>query len=305
MVLIALLALALGGIAVAALVRAFTLSRSRVVAHLDELGAYGYAAVAAGAAGAVADVAEARDPALSRMAGRLGDLVARRIGAMREAELRRLLVAAGLYSMSTRSLLGYRVLGAAILAALGILIGHALIVHVALVAFLGTCGWTLPLTYVRRRAVGRARVIERDVPNLIDQVVVTLEAGVGFSSSLQLAADRLTGPLGQEMRLALQEQRMGLSLTESLDHMRERVDSGNLKSFVRAVTQGERLGVSIGHVMRDLAIDMRKRRRQMAEEQAQKTPVKLLLPLVFLVLPTMFIVVLVPPVLELVHGFSS
>jgi tight adherence protein C len=107
------------------------------------------------------------------------------------------------------------------------------------------------------------------------------------------------------MRLALQEQRMGLSLTESLDHMRERVDSGNLKSFVRAVTQGERLGVSIGHVMRDLAIDMRKRRRQMAEEQAQKTPVKLLLPLVFLVLPTMFIVVLVPPVLELVHGFSS
>ena len=89
---------------------------------------------------------------------------------------------------------------------------------------------------------------------------------------------------------------MGASLTESLNQLRERVDSTNLRSFVRAVVQGERLGVSIGQVMRDLAVDMRKRRRQMAEEQAQKTPVKLLLPLVFLILPTIFIVVLVPPI---------
>jgi tight adherence protein C len=99
------------------------------------------------------------------------------------------------------------------------------------------------------------------------------------------------------MRLALQEQRMGASLTDSLSHVRERVDSPNLNAFVRAVVQGERLGVSIGQVMRDLAIDMRKRRRQMAEEQAQKAPVKMLIPLVFLILPTIFIVVLVPPIL--------
>jgi tight adherence protein C len=76
------------------------------------------------------------------------------------------------------------------------------------------------------------------------------------------------------------------------------MDSVNLKSFVRAVVQGERLGVSIGHVMRMLAVDMRKRRRQMAEERAQKAPVKMLLPLVFLILPTMFIVILVPPVMN-------
>ena len=75
-----------------------------------------------------------------------------------------------------------------------------------------------------------------------------------------------------------------------------------MKSFVRAVVQGERLGVSIGQVMRDLAVDMRKRRRQMAEEQAQKTPVKLLLPLVFLILPTIFIVVLVPPAFSMLKG---
>jgi tight adherence protein C len=143
--------------------------------------------------------------------------------------------------------------------------------------------------------------VERAVPNLIDQMVVMLEAGVGFSSSLQISAERLKGALGQEMRLALQEQRMGTSLADSLNHLRERVDSSNLRSFARAVVQGERLGVSIGQVMRDLAIEMRKRRRQMAEEQAQKTPVKLLLPLVFLILPTMFIVILVPPMLDLLN----
>ena len=95
---------------------------------------------------------------------------------------------------------------------------------------------------------------------------------------------------------------MGASLTESLVQLRERVNSTNLQSFVRAVVQGERLGVSIGQVMRDLAVDMRKRRRPMAEEAAQKTRVKLLLPLVFLILPTIFIVVLVPPMLSLING---
>ena len=132
---------------------------------------------------------------------------------------------------------------------------------------------------------------------------MSLEAGMGFSASLQRWTDRLEGPLGDEMRLALQEQRMGASLAESLQHVRERVESQNLHSFVRAVVQGERLGVSLGQIMRDLAEDMRKRRRQMAEERAQKTPVKLLIPLVFLILPTIFIVVLVPPMLQIAQDF--
>ena len=168
----------------------------------------------------------------------------------------------------------------------------------ALGGLLAVGGWMLPLTYVRRRAGKRATEIERQVPDLIDQLVVSLEAGIGFSAALQKGVDRLGGALGQEMRLTLQEQRIGASLTDSLQHVRERVDSPNLQTFVRAVVQGERLGVSIGNIMRDLAIDMRKRRRQMA----QKTPVKLLLPLIFLILPTIFIVVLVPPMLDLANN---
>jgi tight adherence protein C len=299
MFLLAVIALALCGLAIAALVRLVTLSRARVAAHLEDLGAYGYAAAAPALA---REPAETRVGVLGPLTGRLGDLVARRIGAVREAELRKLLVGAGMYSTSPRTVLGYRVLAAALLLGLGVLVGHDALVRVTLGGFCAVCGWTFPLTYVRRRAARRAFEIERQIPDLIDQLVVSLEAGIGFSASLQTAASRLGGALGDEMRLALQEQRIGASLTESLQDLRERVDSPNLQSFVRAVVQGERLGVSIGNVMRDLATDMRKRRRQMAEEQAQKTPVKLMLPLVFLILPTIFIVVLVPPILDLANN---
>jgi tight adherence protein C len=293
MILLALLALMLGGAAVAAVGRSLALSRTRVAAHLDELGAYGYAAAEAPAA------PERVDGPIAALARRTGDAVARRIGPGREADIRMLLTAAGMYATSTRTVLGYRALGAGAFAVLGLFLGHGLLVHVPLSAVMAACGWRLPLARIRRTAANRARAIERAVPDLIDQLVVMLEAGVGFSSSLQIAASRLEGPLGQEMRLALQEQRMGASLADSLTNLRERTASPNLKSFVRAVVQGERLGVSIAQVMRDLALDMRKRRRQFAEEQAQKTPVKLLLPLIFLILPTIFIVVLVPPILDL------
>jgi tight adherence protein C len=299
MVLLAFLALFLCGLAVAALVRLVTLSRMRVAAHLEDLGAYGYAVAAPSLAPEPADT---RVGALGTLTGRLGDVVARRIGAVREAELRKLLAGAGMYSTSPRTVLGYRVLAAALLPPFGVLVAHGGLGGVALGGLLAVCGWMFPLTYVRRRAAKRAAEIERQIPDLIDQLVVSLEAGIGFSAALQTAVDRLGGALGQEMRLTIQEQRIGASLTESLQHVRERVDSPNLQSFVRAVVQGERLGVSIGNVMRDLATDMRKRRRQMAEEQAQKTPVKLLLPLVFLILPTIFIVVLVPPILDLANN---
>jgi tight adherence protein C len=299
MVLLALLALALAGVAISALFRLLTLSRTRIAAHLDDVGAYGYAA--AMPALSAAEPVE-HDNALAAIAGRLGSLVAGRMGAAREDELRKLLTAAGMYSTSARTVLGYRVLAAVMLPGLGVLMGGSVLLRVAIAGLLAACGWVLPMMLIRRRARQRALEIERETPNLIDQLVVSLEAGVGFSAALRTSANRLGGPLGEEMRLALQEQRMGASLTESLQQLRERVDSANLQSFVRAVVQGERLGVSIGQVMRDLAVDMRKRRRQMAEERAQKTSVKLLLPLVFLILPTIFVVVLVPPLIQLLNG---
>jgi tight adherence protein C len=299
MVLLALLALTLVAVAMAALVRLLTLPRTRIAANLDDVGSYGYAAAMPELS--TEDAAEVGGP-LAAIAGGLGGVVADRMGPVREDRLRKLLMAAGMYSTSTRTVLGYRALAALLLPWLGLMMGANVLVCVAVAVLLAACGWRLPLLFIHRRAKQRASEIERETPNLIDQIVVSIEAGIGFSAALRISADRLGGPLGTEMRLALQEQRMGSSLTESLQQLRERVDSMNLQSFVRAVVQGERLGVSIGQVMRDLAVDMRKRRRQMAEEQAQKTPVKLLFPLVFLILPTIFIVVLVPPLLTMING---
>jgi tight adherence protein C len=301
MLLLALLSLILAGAAIGAIAWSLALPRTRVAAHMEQLGAYGYDAAAPVAAAA----ADADQRPLTALARWLGEALSDRLGGVNDAELRRLLVSAGMYRTSTRTFVGYRLLASVGLGCFGLLLAHNLLVKVVIALLLALSGWALAVTFVRRRARARALEIEREIPNLIDQLVVTLEAGIGFSASLQMSAARFKGALGEEMRLTLQEQRMGVELTESLTNLRERIDSPNLKSFVRSVVQGERLGVSIGSVMRDLSIDMRKRRRQRAEEQAQKTPVKMLFPLVFLILPTLFIVVLAPPMINIINGFGA
>ena len=98
---------------------------------------------------------------------------------------------------------------------------------------------------------------------------------------------------------------MGLTTEESLRHMLVRADTPSMRSFVRAVTQGETLGVSIGDILRSLALEMRKRRRAAAEERAQKAPIKILFPLVFLIFPAMFIVLLGPAIFDFIDAFGS
>jgi tight adherence protein C len=296
MFLLALIAVLLSGVAIAAFAWGIVLPRTRMAARIDDLASYGYVATDAAPAAVVEPPVRGL---IATAALNIGERLAERTGRATEADLRQDLLAAGFYSTSPRALIGYRVLGAATGVVLGALLGGGVAFGLLLAVFAAVLGWMLPLTYVRRKGTQRAAIIDRDVPNMIDQVVVTLEAGVGFASSLQLAAERLSGPLGVEMRLTLQEQRMGLPLSESLVHLRDRVDSLNVRSFTRAVTQGERLGVSIGSIMRDLAVDMRKRRRQAAEEKARKAPVKILIPLVFCIMPSIFIVLLGPAALTI------
>jgi tight adherence protein C len=128
---------------------------------------------------------------------------------------------------------------------------------------------------------------------------------VGFAASLQFVVRRIEGPLGQELRLALREQNMGLTIEEALENMLDRVDSLSLRTFVQAILQGQTLGVSIGKILRDLAVDMRKRRRQMAEERAQTAPTKILFPLVILILPALMIVSLGGPLIGLARSLGS
>jgi tight adherence protein C len=128
---------------------------------------------------------------------------------------------------------------------------------------------------------------------------------MGFAGSMQMAAERFTGPLGDELRLALQEQAMGLPVDQSLEHMLSRANTDGMRSFVRSIRQGESLGVSIGQILRDLATEMRQRRRAAAEERAQKAPIKILFPLVGLIFPAIFVVVLAPGVISISSTFGG
>jgi tight adherence protein C len=120
-----------------------------------------------------------------------------------------------------------------------------------------------------------------------------------------MAAERLEGPLGTELRLTLQEQRMGLGVNDALEGMLRRCETPSLRTFVRSVIQGENLGVSTGQIMRNLAVEMRKRRRATAEERAQKAPVKMLFPLIFLIFPAMFVVLLGPAIYSIGKVFDA
>jgi tight adherence protein C len=155
-------------------------------------------------------------------------------------------------------------------------------------------GWMLPMLIVNSRARQRREQVERGLPDLIDLLVVTLEAGLSFPQSLRLASSKIKEPLASEVRLTLQEQNMGLTLVEALDHLLGRIDTPGVRMFSRSISQGETMGVSTGQIMRNLAVELRKRQRAYAEERAQKAPVKILFPIMFLIMPALFIVLLLP-----------
>ena len=161
----------------------------------------------------------------------------------------------------------------------------------------GIFGWLAPVFVVDRKARKRRDQIEKSLPDLIDLVVVTLEAGLSFPQSLRLASTKIKEPLAGEVRLTLQEQNMGLTLVEALMNFLGRIDTAGVRMFARSIAQGETMGVSTGQIMRNLAVELRKRRRAAAEEQAQKAPVKMLFPIAFLIMPALFIVLLVPMVI--------
>jgi tight adherence protein C len=293
--LILIIGLALIGASVVLVLRAVALPRLEAVARLGQIQAYGFVDEHAGH-----DDHEGRGGIVDKLAESVGTMFAGRLKTFDEAEVRQTLVAAGLYTTSPTTFMGYRILSAVLqpLAMLWFLTttGASGVMFVGGLAFGILSGWSLPMTIVERRARTRYETIERDLPELIDLLVVTVEAGLGFNGSLQITSQKLHGPLGDELRLTLQEQRLGLSTTQALSNLLVRCDTPSMRSFVRSVLQGETLGVSIGQIMRALALEMRKRRRAAAEERAQKAPIKLLFPLVFLIFPSMFIVLLFPAV---------
>jgi tight adherence protein C len=296
-----LLGLLLLGLATAVAVRAVATPRLAAAERAAQIGAYGFADAEAVEGAAIGGIA----PAVDALAGLIGSVVAPRLRRFSEADVRNRLMGAGFYGTAATTFLGYRILSATCLPLAALLLslagGLATALAVLFVSVAALAGWFGPVVVVRDRATRRLAEIEADLPELIDLLVLMVEAGLGFSGAIRIACDQLDGPLGDELRLTLQEQNMGLSMNEALTNMLDRCETPSMRSFVRSVLQGERLGVSIGAIMRNLAIEMRKRRRQAAEERAQKAPIKMLFPLVFLIFPAIFIVLLYPAL----HSLSS
>ena len=286
------------------MVRTAAFSRTRQRATLAQIGSYGFRS----ATHAVERTRSFRD-VVHALADAAGARAVARLGSERERQVRSDLDAAGLYRTAAARFVGYRVLAAVAAGAFVALVslgdGKIGAGGIFLVVWLGALGWFMPSFLLKRRARLRLERVDREVPELVDLLVTTVEAGVAFAAGIQLAARSVQGPLGDELRLVLREQSLGLTPDEALRNLAVRVDTPALRAFTQALIQGESLGVSIGKIMRELAVDMRKRRKQMAEERAQKTPTKILFPLVGLILPAMFILALGPMLIRVKDFFDS
>jgi tight adherence protein C len=302
MILTVVVAVALGGAAVALGLRAVAMPRIAAAARITEMQAYGFTE------GGMPEVVVERR-LVETIATAVGRVASRLSSRFKEAEIRNQLMAAGLYTTAPMTFLGYRVLGTslAFTTMLWIISAGDTSGPMAILAPLlaGAAGWVVPMTFVRRRAARRLEQVESALPELIDLLVVTVEAGLALNRSLQVASERFHGPLRDELRLTLQEQRMGLSTNIALGNMLARCETPSMRSFVRSIVQGEALGVSMGTIMRNLAAETRKRRRQYAEERAHKAPVKMLFPLILLMFPSMFIVLLYPALQKFTQAFGG
>ncbi|MBV1779095.1 type II secretion system F family protein [Paeniglutamicibacter sp. ABSL32-1] len=169
---------------------------------------------------------------------------------------------------------------------------------VALTAF----GYFLPDLLVYNNGIKRQQAIQLELPNTLDQLLISVEAGLGLESAMARVAAGGQGPLAEEMGRTLQEMQVGRSRREAYAAMADRSSVADLKSFVRAVVQADKYGIGIARVLRTQAGQMRIKRRQRAEETAMKLPVKILFPLLLFIFPTIFIVILGPAAINIMKS---
>lgn len=249
-----------------------------------------------------------RDRVLGPAKERTGRLGRRLAGSDAPQRIRRRLDLAGnpagwtVDGVLTGTVLG-AIAGAALAALLALGLGTSAVVLVLLVAVGALAGYHAPGLYLYQRAHDRAEEVRRALPDALDVLTISVEAGLGFDAAVQQVAHRTEGPLADELGRMLHEMQLGRGRAEALRGLADRSNVPELRAFVGAMVQADGLGIPIAQVLRVQAAEIRVKRRQRAEQRAQQVPVKITVPLIFCILPSLFIVVIGPAALTLMDTF--
>ena len=245
-------------------------------------------------------------PALTGMGRALGSLAP---GEFRLRMEKRILYAGTPWNVNFYSLLAVQVLLAGAFLVLSVLLlglmdfgGGRMVLIVILMAAVGLF---LPVGVINNLGETRQKKIRRALPDMLDLLLVSVEAGLGFDMALKKVTQQMPGPLSQEIKRALDEIRMGSTREEALRGIARRTGVRELSSFISAVIQSEQLGSNIAGTLRVQSDYMRQKRRQQAEEMAMKAPVKLVFPLILFIFPALFIVILGPAAIRIFQMFTT
>lgn len=165
-------------------------------------------------------------------------------------------------------------------------------------------GFFIPDAWLSHAVAKRKLLIQRALPDMLDMLTISVEAGLGFDSALAKLVAKSSGPLAEEFALALQEVQAGMSRRDALRNLAERTDVPDLRTFVTSILQAEVLGIGINSILRSQGREMRVRRRQHAEEVAQKAPVKMVFPVVLCIFPATLLVIAGPAVIAIARAFG-